>query len=130
MADRRQPAATTQRLLRLVLATDQSAERRGDLWIVRCLHCRVRVQISDRDPGGLTIEHIVPSSWFGLAAGRDLTAMLSGPDDPRNLALACARCNHGKGRTHDARGPGDPRAVAVIRQLLERRRALWREAPG
>ena len=41
--------------------------------------------------------------------------------DPRNLAVACARCNQQKGRRHDARGPRDPRAREVVGHLLARR---------
>jgi HNH endonuclease len=48
-------------------------------------------------------------------------AGLEGPSDARNLALACARCNQQKGRGPDAAGPGDARARAIVRTLLDRR---------
>jgi hypothetical protein len=48
-------------------------------------------------------------------------------NDPRNLAIACATCNHGKGTSHDARGPKDERASAVIGQLLVQRLTRWRD---
>lgn len=100
-------------------------------WLGRCLHCRTRIGLdpSGKPWPGTTLEHIVPRSWFGKRAAAALTAGLSGPDDPRNLALACARCNHGKGKGPDARGPGDPAAFEVIGRLLARRLARWREAP-
>jgi hypothetical protein len=48
-------------------------------------------------------------------------------NDPRNLAIACASCNHGKGVSHDVRDPKDARAAAVIAALLDNRLARWRE---
>lgn len=98
-------------------------------WLGRCLHCRTRLGLAaDGKPWpGTTLEHIVPRSWFGKRAAAALTVGLTGPDDRRNLALACARCNHGKGKGPDARGPGDPAAYEVIANLLARRQTRWRE---
>jgi hypothetical protein len=70
---------------------------------------------------------VVPQAWFGKRAAATLVAQVCGDrDDARNLAIACAGCNHGKGMSHDARGPGDERARAVIAGLLQRRLARWR----
>ena len=112
-------------LIGSALDTDTEARTEGGLRQTRCLHCRARLSVSnDGQPlGTATLEHIVARSWFGRRAAADLTAELSGPDDPRNLALACARCNQQKGRTHDAAGPANPRAREIVAALLARRRA-------
>jgi hypothetical protein len=70
----------------------------------------------------------VPRSWFGLREAAALTDGLTGPDDPRNLALACARCNQAKGRGPDARGPADPENRAIVERLLSARLQRFREA--
>lgn len=78
--------------------------------------------------GNTTLEHVVPQAWFGKRAAAALTALVrDGNNDARNLAIACASCNHGKGLSHDARGPNDERARIVIGQLLEKRLARWRD---
>ncbi len=114
----------------LALATDTEASRDEDAdWETRCLHCRRRLRVrADGQPlGSATLEHVVPQAWFGKRAATTLVAQVSGdPDDARNLAIACAGCNHGKGMSHDARGPGEERAHAVIAGLLRRRLARWR----
>lgn len=98
----------------------------------RCLHCRTPLLFghSGQPLNGATLEHVVPRSWFGRGAARELTAGLDGPDDARNLALACAACNHAKGRGPDARGPGDARAREVVIAAQSRRMARWREDPA
>lgn len=110
-------------LMRLAAVTDREATRSDAGWETRCLHCRSRVSITGTgEPlGTTTLEHIVPRSWFGRRGSEDLVAALDGPSDPRNLALACARCNQQKGRGPDAAGPGDARAKAIVRALLDRR---------
>jgi hypothetical protein len=80
--------------------------------------------------GHASLEHIVPRSWFDKRAAATLVARVGAPDDPRNLAVACAPCNQQKGRTHDARGPADLRAIEVITASLERRLARYREVRG
>jgi hypothetical protein len=117
------------RLLLLACLSDRNSKAEPIGWRVQCLHCRRSMQLrQDGTPVGVvTLEHIVPRSWFGLAAARSLCERVADADDPRNLALACAGCNHGKGRSHDARGPADARALQVVSDLLERRLARWRE---
>lgn len=120
------------RLFLRALSTDGVAALRDGVWETRCLHCRRRLRVRDDGEalGHATLEHVVPQAWFGKRAAATLTAQVGGDaDDARNLALACAACNHGKGVRHDARGPGDPRAFEVVSQLLQRRCARWRE-PG
>jgi 5-methylcytosine-specific restriction endonuclease McrA len=110
-------------LLRLAVESDREARLVGGLWQTRCLHCRAHLAL-DRtgEPlGATTLEHIVPRSWFGRRGAEDLTSLLDGPADRRNLALACARCNQQKGRGPDAAGPGDARAREIVKMLLVRR---------
>lgn len=116
-----------------LLCSDTKAQSQDSEWETRCLHCRRRLYVSGDGEalGSATLEHVVPEAWFGKHAAAALTALVDGDaNDPRNLAVACASCNHGKGMSHDARGPGDERACAVIGQLLESRRARWREPGG
>ena len=122
-------AALRRRLLRAA-QTDALAVLDDGIWSTRCLHCRSALQVrDDGEPLGLaTLEHVVPQAWFGRHAARALTAQVGDDaDDPRNLALACARCNHVKGKGHDARGPADVRAYEVVETLLATRLSRWRD---
>jgi 5-methylcytosine-specific restriction endonuclease McrA len=117
------------RLLQAV-RTDALARLDDGVWRTRCLHCRRALALSEDGAaiGLASLEHVVPSAWFGRRAAAALTARVGDDaDDPRNLALACMRCNHGKGASHDARGPGDPRAFEVVASLLDARLARWRD---
>ncbi len=99
-------------------------------WDTRCLHCRrrLRVRADGEALGHASLEHVVPRAWFGRRAASALTARVGGdPDDARNLALACARCNHDKGKGPDARGPSDARALDVVGALLDARLRRWRD---
>jgi 5-methylcytosine-specific restriction endonuclease McrA len=115
-------------LMALALDTDTEARTDNGLRRTRCLHCRAHLTIAgDGTPlGTSTLEHIVPRSWFGRRAAYALTGGLTGPDDPRNLAIACTRCNQQKGRGPDAAGPADSRAHEIVSALLARRRARLR----
>lgn len=118
------------RLCLLALTTDALARAHADGWETRCLHCRARLRArTDGETlGSATLEHVVPRAWFGKRAAAALTTRVGGhADDARNLALACAPCNHGKGTRHDARGPGDERAREVVEHLLDERLARWRD---
>ena len=46
------------------------------------------------------------------------------------LALACARCNHGKGIRHDAKRKLDEAALRTIAVLQAERERRWREPPN
>ncbi len=115
-------------LLLLAARSDARAERSAQGWMTSCLHCRSKVGIAvDGQPWpGTTLEHVVPRAWFDRRQAAALVALVGDADDPRNLALACARCNHQKGRGPDALGPTDAHAYAVIARLLETRMARWR----
>ena len=117
------------RQMLLAARTDTEASHEEGFWTTRCIHCRSRVGVGDAgEPvGSTTLEHIVPRAWFVKPRGSELIEGLDGPDDPRNLALACGRCNWTKGKRLDARGPGDARAVEVVSALLRRRRSRYRE---
>jgi 5-methylcytosine-specific restriction endonuclease McrA len=84
---------TRQRILDVV-HSDSTFERvelrEGEGFVGKCIHCQSELHVlHDGTPiGEVTVEHIVPRS-------RGET------DDPKNLALACARCNHSKGKRHD-----------------------------
>lgn len=120
------------RLLLLALHTDAQAQATEGGWRTRCLHCRSALHFTPEGVpvDGATLEHVVPKSWFGKRAAAALTHGVEGPDDPRNLALACARCNQTKGKGPDAEGPGDSRALAIVSELKEARLARWRpQAP-
>lgn len=118
------------RRLLLAVRTDALAVFDDGLWRTRCLHCRraLAVQEDGAPIGPASLEHVIPSAWFGRRAAAALTRQVGDhADDPRNLALACASCNQNKGCTHDARGPGDARACAVVETLLATRLARWRD---
>lgn len=121
-------AVLRQRLLRAA-RSDAMAVRTEDGWSTRCLHCRSALQIRvDGEPlGHATLEHVVPQAWFGRRAADALCARVGNDaNDARNLALACARCNHDKGKGHDARGPAHQRAREVVDALLTARLSRWR----
>lgn len=122
------------RLLLLAAKTDAEAQQVADgRWSTRCLHCRTRLQIASDGTacGATSLEHVVPQAWFGKRAAAALTSRVGGDsDDPRNLALACARCNQDKGKGPDARGPIDARAREVVTALLDRRLSRWRDPPS
>ena len=121
-------AALRRRLL-LAAQTDALAVLDDGIWSTRCLHCRSALQIrDDGEPlGHATVEHVVPRAWFGRRAAGALCARVGNDaNDARNLALACARCNHDKGKGHDARGPANQRARHVVDALLTARLNRWR----
>lgn len=97
-------------------ATFERAEHRGrEVWAGRCIHCNAHLVVSlEGEPiSEATIEHIVPRTHGGT-------------DELRNLALACARCNHQKGRRHDVKRRGDLKLEAMIARLRARRDERWR----
>jgi 5-methylcytosine-specific restriction endonuclease McrA len=119
------------RLFLIALRSDTEAQSHDGEWETRCLHCRRRLYVrGDGEAlGSATLEHVVPQAWFGKRAAAALCERVGNEaNDPRNLAIACAGCNHGKGVSHDARGPGDARAFQVVSQLLDSRLARWRES--
>jgi 5-methylcytosine-specific restriction endonuclease McrA len=116
-------AGRTRRLLHAAAESDTTFERvsvRGREYLVgKCIHCqtRVSVPVDWNEPAHATLEHIVPRA-------------LGGSDEPENLAVACQRCNQGKGRRLDVRRRGDETLERVIQTLQERRRERLRSPPG
>jgi 5-methylcytosine-specific restriction endonuclease McrA len=112
----------TQRLLLWCAATDRTFERAdvGGRAVLtgKCIHCNARHTITtEGDPLTLaTIEHIVPRNHGGT-------------DAIDNLAIACARCNIGKGHRLDLRPWHDETLQRVIATLRERRSARMRPPP-
>ena len=116
------------RLFLCALQHDNQALLTDRGWETRCLHCRTRLQFAlDGEPlGSGSLEHVVPQAWFGKRAASELCATVENdPNHPRNLAVACRRCNQSKGKGPDARGPADPRAMQVIAEMLARRLDRW-----
>jgi 5-methylcytosine-specific restriction endonuclease McrA len=106
--------------IKKIMATDSTFEPvepgpRAE-WAGKCLHCRSWLRVAaDGEPiSEATIEHIQPQSHGGT-------------DDIENLALACARCNRGKGVRHDTRRKGDPVLAALVEKLRAERMKRWRD---
>ena len=110
----RVPKGRARRLLLWCAATDRSfelAEQNGDAVLCgKCIHCNARhVLALDGTPRTrATVEHIVPRNHGGT-------------DELGNLAIACARCNFGKGHRLDARRWDDPTLQRVVATLQARR---------
>ncbi|MDQ3205406.1 MAG: HNH endonuclease [Pseudomonadota bacterium] len=122
--------ASLRRLMLLAARSDALAKPTADGWRTRCLHCRseLRLRADGMPLGSTSLEHVIARAWFGRRAAASLTSRVGDhADDPRNLALACARCNHDKGKGHDARGPGQTRGLEVVGALLDARLDRWRE---
>jgi 5-methylcytosine-specific restriction endonuclease McrA len=112
-------SATKDRLVLGVVATDATFELkdvRGErVWVGKCIHCQSALVVGQRGQTfGATLEHIVARAHGGT-------------DELRNLALACARCNHGKGVRTDRLRPSDPRVVELRAKLELRRAERWRD---
>lgn len=103
-----------------VIATDRTFERavRGGVacWVGKCIHCGGKLVLgADGTPiSAATLEHIWPRTHGGLT-------------ELANLALACARCNRGKGVRHDVKHARDPRLLEIVAALRARRAERWRD---
>jgi 5-methylcytosine-specific restriction endonuclease McrA len=120
-------SAAQAKLVLQVIRTDREAQLTDAGWVTKCLFCRKALVLSadGKHRGGASLEHIVPRSWFDHRAAADLIETFEGPNDLRNLALACRSCNSGKGSGHDANGPLDFRAREIVTALLEKRAARY-----
>ena len=113
-------ARAHRRLILSIVHTDRTFERfasgERESWAGKCIPSNAHLHVAlDGEPiSRATVEHILPRSHGGT-------------DAPENLALACARCNHQKGRRHDVRRRGDPKLMQLVERLLEKRRERWRE---
>jgi hypothetical protein len=121
-------------LLLAAALSNQQTEANAQGFRTRCLHCRTWLCISKIGAaiGAVTLEHIVPQAWFDKPrALNQLFAnhpqwRLAQPNDVRNLALACERCNQAKGRSHD-RFPLNDKSQQVILNLFQKRMQFWKE---
>ena len=101
-------------------ATDRTFERaelKGEEVLAgKCIHCNcvVCVDLDGTRRLRATVEHIVPRTH-------------GGSDTLENLAIACGRCNGAKGIRHDPSPWGDPKLMAMIERLQERKRKRLRE---
>jgi hypothetical protein len=104
----------TKRLLLWCAATDSTFElaRMGDRTVLagRCIHCKrkLAVDLEGNPLGRETVEHIIPRTHGGT-------------DAIENLAIACSRCNQGKGARLDPRRWEDETLQRVIAGLQARR---------
>lgn len=110
-------ASSSSRARRLLLwcaATDRSFERAelggASVLTGKCIHCGARhtIGLDGRPRTRATVEHIVPRNHGGT-------------DALDNLAIACARCNFGKGHRLDVRRLDDPTLQRVVAMLQARR---------
>ena len=101
-------------------ATDRTFERAElqgvEVLAGKCIHCNclVCVDLDGARRLRATVEHIVPRTHGGSEA-------------LENLAIACGRCNGAKGVHHDSSRWGDPKLMAMIERLQERKRKRQRE---
>jgi 5-methylcytosine-specific restriction endonuclease McrA len=113
-------SSRTRRLLLAAAESDATFERvshrDGEYWVGKCIHCqsRVSVPLAANEPAHATLEHIIPKTH-------------GGSDALENLAVACQRCNQGKGTRLDHRPRHDPKLREVIETLQARRRARLRQ---
>ena len=114
-------ASATARRLLWIAATDSTfvLDRETGTITGKCIHCRRKLTLrADGTPvSRATIEHIVPRGQ-------------GGGDELENLAIACARCNAGKGHRLDHRGLDDPKLREVIETLRGRKRERARDVPS
>ncbi len=103
-------------LVLAVVRTDRTfgEDARVDGFVGKCIHCRTKLVVTRDGRTAGTIEHVLPQNHGGT-------------DDVRNLALACARCNHEKGMRHDMRRANDPVFLALLERLREERARRWRD---
>lgn len=105
----------TRALLRTAAESDTTFTRttvRGREYLVgKCIHCQTKVSVplDPNEHAHATLEHIVPKNH-------------GGKDEPENLAVACQRCNQGKGKRLDLRARNDETLQRVIATLQARRR--------
>lgn len=104
----------TKRLLLWCAATDATfgLARIGDRTVLagRCIHCKrkLAIDLHGNPLGHETVEHIIPRTHGGT-------------DALDNLAIACSRCNQGKGARLDLRRWQDETLQRVIAGLQARR---------
>ncbi|CAN5633996.1 hypothetical protein BH23PLA1_BH23PLA1_35350 [soil metagenome] len=108
---------TTAERFAQVAQTDQTFERRGPLWVGKCLICNGPIAFDARTGEGATLEHIRARSRGGT-------------EELDNLALVHAACNHEKGHRWDQKRRRSLQDYETfIARLQERRLQRWRDPP-
>ncbi len=99
-----------------VVATDRTfiPDPRLGGYVGKCIHCRTKLVVMSDGQTSATVEHVLARAHGGT-------------NDPSNLALACARCNHEKGVRHDTRRANDPVLIERVAALRAERGRRWRE---
>ena len=98
-----------------LIKTDRTYEKlfvRGEeVWVGRCIHCSKKLvfALSGEPLSEGSIEHILPQNH-------------GGSDEVSNLAIACKRCNHQKGKRHDWKPLSDT-GLQNMMQILRVRKA-------
>jgi 5-methylcytosine-specific restriction endonuclease McrA len=116
-------ARQKQRLFVAIAKTDATFSKHGQgsdaVWQGKCIHCRrwLTISAAGEPISRATIEHILPRSHGGT-------------NSLENLAIACARCNHDKGKRHDVRAKGDQGLMALVAKLKAERARRWRDEAG
>lgn len=85
------------------------------VYVGKCIHCNSHLYVTMQGNTDATLEHIQPLCNDGEAT------------DPKNLALACKRCNNEKGVRHDQHAGKGGRADEVIAALMEKRMKRWKQ---
>lgn len=100
-----------------VAETDSTFERRGPLWVGKCLICNGPIAFDAKTGEGATLEHIRARSR-------------GGSDDSDNLGIVHGACNWEKGRRWDQkRRRSLDDYDTFVSSLLEKRRQRRRDAP-
>ncbi|MFL5732283.1 MAG: HNH endonuclease [Chloroflexia bacterium] len=108
---------TTAEKLNQVARTDSTFALQGRIWVGKCLICNGPIAFDARTGDGATLEHIQARSRGGT-------------DDPHNLAIVHASCNHEKGRRWDPKRRRDPQEYSTfVARLLKRRQKRWNASP-
>jgi 5-methylcytosine-specific restriction endonuclease McrA len=81
------------------------------VWAGRCIHCNKKLlfSLSGEPLSEGSLEHILPQTHGGT-------------DDLNNLAIACKRCNHQKGKRHDCKPLSDEGLQNMIALLQQRKK--------
>ncbi len=107
---------TAERFAR-VAETDRTFERRGALWVGKCLICNGPIAFDAKTGAGATLEHIRARTRGGT-------------EELENLAVVHAACNHEKGHRWDhKRRRNEQDYESFIARMLEKRQERWRDPP-
>ncbi len=93
--------------------TDKTFEKKGVLWVGKCLICNGPVAFDGMTGEGATLEHIRATSRGGTNA-------------PDNLGIVHAACNSEKGRRWDSkRKKSEAEYERFVELLIQKRQKRW-----